>query len=45
MRRVTVPITEYDIELFQELIDGGISFTWTLNDTIVEFVRQEGEEQ
>ena len=52
MRRVTIPISEYDIELFKQLVDGGDSFSWNFgvegddNITTIEvvFVKQEEEE-
>ena len=44
MRGITIPITEYDIDLFQQLLDDGESFEWVFNNTIVKFVKQEGED-
>jgi|GEM_PF-6153166 len=41
MRRITIPITEHDIDLFKQLLDDGESFEWRFSDTVVKFVRQE----
>lgn len=45
MIRITIPITEYDIDLFKQLLDDGESFEWDFIDAVVKFVRQEGEEE
>ena len=37
--RITVPITEHDVDLFKQLIDDGESFEWTFNNTILRFVK------
>ena len=52
MRRITIPISEHDIELFEQLVSGGDSFSWNFgvegddNITTIEvvFVKQEEEE-
>jgi len=41
---ITIPITEHDIDLFKQLLVDGESFEWRFNDTVVKFVRQEGDE-
>jgi len=44
MKRITLPISEHDIELFKELVDGGDSFYWHFDGVDVHFVKQEEEE-
>ena len=44
-KKIQIPITEEDIRMFQELIDGGREpFTWTFDGVDVEFIIDEGEE-
>tara|TARA_R100000152_G_C6652547_1_gene93743 strand:- start:83 stop:220 length:138 start_codon:yes stop_codon:yes gene_type:complete len=42
-KTIEIPITEYDITMFQELIIDGIPFTWTFDDVNVIFVKREEE--
>tara|TARA_B100001939_G_scaffold171583_1_gene147874 strand:- start:1381 stop:1680 length:300 start_codon:yes stop_codon:yes gene_type:complete len=42
---VTIPISEYDIELFEQLVRAGGSFSWKFDGVDVTFVKQEGEEE
>jgi len=42
---VTIPISEYDIELFEQLVRVGGSFSWKFDGVDVTFVKQEGEEE
>ena len=42
--RLTIPISEHDIELFKELVDEGDSFSWNFDGVDVTFVKQEEEE-
>ena len=42
--RITIPISEYDIELCEQLVSGGDSFSWNFDGVDVTFVKQEEEE-
>ena len=44
-KTIQIPITEEDIRMFEELVEGGDSFTWTFDKVNVEFIKEErGEE-
>ena len=43
MKRITIPISMHDIELFLELVDGGYSFSWNFDGVDITFVKQEEE--
>ena len=42
--RITIPISEHDIELFEQLVSGGDTFSWNFDGVDVHFVKQEEEE-
>jgi len=44
-RTITIPLTELDIEMFEQLIRGGHRMTWFFDDVEVILVKQEGEEE
>ena len=43
-KTIQIPITEEDILMFEELVEGGDSFTWTFNKVNVEFIKETEEE-
>ena len=45
MKYITVPITEHDIEMFQQLIEDGEPFYWTIGEVEMEFVSQEHKKE
>tara|TARA_R100000995_G_scaffold78172_1_gene48642 strand:- start:75 stop:215 length:141 start_codon:yes stop_codon:yes gene_type:complete len=42
---ITIPISEHDVELFESLVNGGESFTWSFDGVDVIFVKDEGDEE
>ena len=42
--KITIPISEHDIELFEHLVSGGDTFSWHFDGVDVHFVKQEEEE-
>tara|TARA_R110000824_G_scaffold74092_6_gene188601 strand:- start:2184 stop:2348 length:165 start_codon:yes stop_codon:yes gene_type:complete len=44
-KTIQIPITEEDILMFEELVEGGDSFTWTFDKVNVEFIKEEEEEK
>ena len=45
MKRITIPINEYDIELFEQLVSGGDTFSWNFDGVDVTFVKEENVER
>tara|TARA_R110002020_G_scaffold82687_8_gene205090 strand:+ start:2486 stop:2815 length:330 start_codon:yes stop_codon:yes gene_type:complete len=43
-KSIQIPIGEEDIRMFEELVEGGDSFTWTFDKVNVGFIKDEGEE-
>ena len=43
-KSIQIPIGEEDIRMFEELVEGGDSFTWTFDKVNVEFIKDDGEE-
>ena len=44
-RTITIPISEYDIDMFEQLLRGGHRMTWFFDGIEVILVKQEGEEE
>ena len=45
MKHITVPITEEDIEMFQQLIEDGEPFYWTIGEVEMEFISNEHKKE
>ena len=43
MKRITIPISEHDIDLFKQLVNDGEAFEWSFGSTIVKFVKAEAK--
>ena len=44
-KTITIPITEHDIDMFEQLLRGGHRMTWFFDGIEVILVKQEGEEE
>ena len=43
--KITIPISEHDIELFEQLVSGGDTFSWNFDGVDVTFVKEENVER
>lgn len=44
-KTITIPITEHDIDLFEQLVRGGHRLTWFIDGVEVILVKEDGEEE
>ena len=44
-KTITIPITEHDIDLFEQLVRGAHRLTWFIDGVEVILVKEDGEEE
>ena len=40
LKKIQVPVTKYDIELFKELVAYGTEFTWEFGGVLITFIQE-----